>query len=77
MVAAGFHVTDVQGSPCTALAGTTGWKPRFPRQISLELLTAAVTRCSAPGSIRLDDRAKAEATATAPSPAAPAAGGRC
>lgn len=76
MVAAGFHVTNVQGNPCTALAGTTSWKLRFPWQISLELLTAAVTRCSAPGSIRLDDRPKAEATATAPSPAA-AAGGRC
>lgn len=37
---------------------------------------AAVSRCSAPGSVRLDGRPKAEATATALSPAA-AAGSQC
>lgn len=77
MAAAGFHVSDVQGNPHAALAGTTGWKCRFPQQISLEWLMAAASRCFAPGSIRLDGRPKAEATAAAPSPAAAASGGQC
>jgi len=74
MVAAGFHVSNVQGNPRAALAGTAGWKPWFCEQISLERLMAAVTRCSAPGGVGLDGSAKAEATAAAPSPAAAASG---